>query len=304
MRVSPALLQAFVAAARSGNFSRAAEGLHVTVSALSHQMRQLEQRLDRRLFARGPRGVALTAEGQRLFEAVAPSLDELDLALGRFAVPRHDLLTLSSMASVASSWLVPRLPRFVARHPQVQLNLQTDTALVDFARAPVDAALRFGPGGWPDVESAFLFHEWIAPVAAPSLLARLGAPARPELAGLPLLGDPGGRWEDWFARFGGRAPARFVAAFGDTESLQRAAVAGLGVALGRLTMVRPLLDSGLLVLLTEQRLQAEWSHHLVWPARSRDHEGLAALREWLLEEARSDAAPPAPPPRARHASPS
>lgn len=295
MRIDPSLLQAFLAAARAGNFSRAAAAQHLTVSALSHRMRQLEQRLGRSLFARGPRGVSLTAEGQRLLDAVAGPLDALEQGLARLAVPRHDRLVLSTMASVAGSWLVPRLPRFLARHPQIELSLQTESALVDFERQSVDAALRFGPGGWTGVESTFLFHEWIAPVAAPALLQRLGRPGRDTLAGFPLLGDPGDRWQHWFARFGGQPPARFVAAFGDTESLQRAAVAGLGIALGRLTMVRPLLESGLLVLLTDERLQAEWSHYLVWPPRSRDHAGLAALREWLLEEAKADAEPPASP---------
>ena len=299
-RIAPALLQAFVTAARSGNLSRAAESLHVTVSALSHQMRQLEERLGRRVFERGPRGVTLTVEGQRLLDAVAAPLDQLQSALARYRVPRHDMLSISAMASVASSWLVPRLPRFVAAHPQLQLTLHSDTALVDFEREPLDAALRFGPGQWPGLSAEFLFHEWIAPVAAPSLLARLGRPTPATLADFPLLGDPGGRWADWFDRFGGRPASRFVAAFGDTETLQRAAVAGIGIGLGRLTMVRPLLESGLLVLLTDERLQAEWSHYLVYPPRSADHAGLAAFRDWLREEARSDAHPPAPlPPRGR-----
>lgn len=288
MRVPPALLQAFVIAARSGNLSRAAESLHVTVSALSHQMRQLEERLGTRVFVRGPRGVALSADGHRLFDAVAPPLDQLQHAIERFRLPREDVLTVSLLPSVATSWLVPRLPRFVARHPQLQLNLQSDVALVDFERDPVDAALRFGPGGWPGVDADFLFDEWITPVAAPALVERLAGADRADLSRWPLLGDPAQRWQQWFATFGGERPCRFVATLGDTESLQRAAVAGIGVALGRLTMARPLLEAGLLVRLTGDQLKADWSHWLVTPARSRGHAGLQAFRDWLLAEAEAD----------------
>ena len=284
-RVPPAWLQGFVVAARSGNLSRAAESLHVTVSALSHQVRQLEERMGRRLFVRGPRGVALTGEGQRLFDAVAPPLDALEQALARLRVPAHDVLTLSALGSMLSSWLVPRLPRFVQRHPELQLNLQSDVALVDFERDGVDAALRFGPGGWPGVQSLHLFDEWVVPVAAPSLVAGRGLPALEQLGDWPLLGDPAQRWREWFARFGGRMPERFVAQFDDTEALQRAAAAGMGVALGRLTMVRPLVESGRLQLLTGERLKADWSHWLVWPQRSEQHAGLRAFRDWISDEA-------------------
>src|SRR5213075_1715729 len=127
-------------------------------------------------------------------------------------------------------------------------------SLVDFDTEPLDAALRFGPGGWPNVIAEKLFDDWITPVASPRLLERLGSPKPDELAKWPLLGDPGGRWEEWFKAFGGAAPKRFVASFSDSEMLLRAADEGIGIALGRLTLAQAHLDAGRLVALSPKRL--------------------------------------------------
>ena len=284
-------LQGFVTAARSGNLSRAAESLHLTVSALSHQIRGLEERLGRRLFVRSARGVQLTGDGRQLFERVAGHFDALEQALQPFAARHDDVLTLSVTPSMASAWLVPRLAGFLAAHPQVEINLQSESAMVDFQRdGAIDAALRIGQGKWPGVAAEHLFDEWVAPVASPALVERMGGlPAAEDLHRWPLLGDPDrdDLWNDWFARFGGVAPNRFVASFDDSEALHRGAAAGVGVALGKLTRVRLLLESGQLLLLTpHQRLQTDYAHYLVYPPRSAEHLGLQAFRQWLHAQAR------------------
>lgn len=284
-------LPGFVAAARLRNVSRAAESLHLTVSALSHQIRGLEERLGQRLFERGARGITLTPDGQRLFDRIAPALETIEHALRPYGVKRDQVLTISLMPSFASSWLVPRLGRFLAAHPQLQINLQSSVDRVDFERERgIDAALRFGPGVWPGLEAVHLFDDWIAPTASPALVARLGTPTLETLAEFPLLGDPGGRWSEWFERFGGTPPKRYAASFTDSETLHRAAAEGLGIALGRITLTRPMIEAGLLVRLFEQCLPAEWAHYLVFPPRSASHAGLDAFREWLLQEARDYAA--------------
>jgi LysR family glycine cleavage system transcriptional activator len=288
-------LQGFVTAARSGNLSRAADSLHLTVSALSHQIRGLEERLGRRLFVRSARGVQLTGDGRQLFERVAGHFDALEQALQPFAARHDDVLTLSVTPSMASAWLVPRLAGFLAAHPQVEINLQSESAMVDFQRdTAIDAALRIGQGAWPGVTAEHLFDEWVAPVASPALVERMGGLPAPEaLHRWPLLGDPDrdDLWNVWFARFGGSAPTRFVASFDDSEALHRGAAAGVGVALGKLTRVRLLLESGQLLLLTpHQRLQTDYAHYLVFPPRSADHLGLQAFRQWLHAQARDYAA--------------
>lgn len=296
-------LQTFVAAAQAQNLTRAAERLHLTVSALSHQMRLLEERVDCTLFVRGPRGLKLTAEGQRLLDNVAPHLEAIEEALKPLCGRNNNTLSLSAMPSMTTSWLLPRLPDFVSRHPEVELNLDSSIELVDFADGRCDAALRYGMGEWPGLIAELLIEEWLTPVASPSLLADRKLPKLGELGKLPLLG-PEDIWQNWFALHGGRAPRRYVASFNDAESRQRAALGGLGVALGRTTMVRPLIEAGQLVTLFPEMMKGTRAHFLVYPERSRKHTGFMAFREWLLDEAaRFRAAPPigftGAPPRSR-----
>ena len=242
----------------------------------------------------------LTADGRLLFERVSAHLDGIEDALRPFRTRRDDVLTLTLMPSFANSWLVPRLPAFLAAHPQLEINLHSSSAVVDFARdTNLDAGLRYGPGQWPGLETVHLFDDWIVPTASPSLLARLGRPTLQTLGEFPLLGAPGGRWSDWFATFGGHAPKRYVANFDDTEALHRAAAEGLGIALGRLTMARPLVEAGRLQPLFGERLKSDYAHYLVLPERSRQHAGLLAFRDWLLREASAYAASDAPAPAKR-----
>src|SRR5262249_37625551 len=291
------VLPGFVAAARARNLSRAAASLHVTVSALSHQMRGLEARLGQPRCDRGPRGLSLPPAGERLFGQVAPHLDAISAAFSPEAPRSPHALTLSVLPSVASSWLIPRLPAFTALHPEVELSLQSTADVVDFDREDVDAALRFGPGGWPGLHAHLLFEEWVLPVCSPELLRRFPQAERGDFTGVPLLRDLGERWQAWFGRFGGAPPARWVAAFDDTDSLQRAAVEGMGVGLGRLTMARPLLESGRLVALTANRLRDRYAHHLVYPARSAEHPALVTFREWILAVAADERKSPEGAPR-------
>ncbi len=281
-------LQGFLTAARLRNLSRAAESLHLTVSALSHQIRALEERLGQRLFDRGPRGITLTADGERLHDAVAVHFDAIEHAL-RPSTRRDDVLTLSLLPTLAASWLVPRLPLFLAKHPQLEINLQSTATRVDFAReTTIDAALRFGPGLWTGLTTVHLFDDWLTPVASPALIATHGGrKTSHDLSRYPLLGDSGESWAQWFAHFGGSVPARYAAVFSDTDTLHRAAVTGMGVALGRMTLARPLIEAGLLRTLSPHRLKSDYAHYLVYPARSEHHAGLIAFRDWLLAQARS-----------------
>lgn len=279
-------LQGFVTAARLGNLSRAAETLNLTVSALSHQMRGLEERLGQPLLVRNSRGVSLTADGERLLERVAPHLDAISQALHPYAARHDDVLTVSSTASMASAWLVPRLGQFLAAHPQIEINLQSSSAVVDFARdTGVDAALRIGFGRWPGVTAEHLFDEWLVPMASPALVERMGTPTLRTLRDWPLLGDPDGQWNRWFAQHGIEPPARYVAYFDDSEAHHRAALDGVGVALGRLTRARLLLDSGQLAVLVPERMKTDYAHYLVYPPRAAQHKGLLAFRLWLHAEA-------------------
>jgi len=286
-RVSLDLLQQFVLVARLGNLSRAAEQTNLTVSALSHQIRQLEDRLERRLFERGPRGVTLTAEGCSLLESVGTHFDGIEHALSRYRERRHEALTLSASAGIISSWLLPRLPHLVAAHPELELNLQSNSAFVQFDREPVDVALRYGHGEWDGLCSERLFGEWIAPVAAPSLIERMADADPLDLSRWPLIGDPhrNNRWNEWFGHYGGKPPHRYVAQVDTIDALRQAALEGLGVALGRMVTSKALIDAGRLVVLGDRYLPVPEAYWLVYPPRSQEHRGLQTFRAWLLAEA-------------------
>lgn len=281
------LLQQFVRVARIGNLSRAAAQANLTVSALSHQIRQLEDRLERRLFERGPRGVALTVEGCALLDAIGDHFDGIDRALAALRTRRHDAITLSASPGIMSSWLVPRLPRMVAAHPELELNLQSSSTLVNFQREPVDIGLRYGRGQWEGVHAERMFGEWIAPVAAPELVARMDGADPRDLSLWPLLGEPppSTRWNDWFDRHGGTRSKRYVAQFDSLDALRHAALEGLGVALGRMVTSKSLIDAGRLQVLGDDYMPVEEAYWLVYPPRSLEHRGVQALREWLLAEA-------------------
>lgn len=285
-RLPLGLLQGFVLVARTGKLSRAAEQLNLTVSALSHQIRNLEERLGRTLFERGPRGVALTADGANLLDAIGHHFEGIEHALNRYQSRHQDLVTLSVLPSVASSWLVPRLPRLVAKHPELELSLHSSVALADFDREPaIDCAFRYGLGSWPRTRAERLFGEYIVPIASPSLVRRMGGLPDTSLAGWPLLGDPSGRWTDWAEQFGMPLPSRYVARFDNTEHLQRAVLEGMGVALGRLVMARSLIECGALTVLCKERMRVAEAYYLVYPKRSESHGGVTKVRDWLMAEA-------------------
>lgn len=200
-------LQNFVTAARLGNLIRAAESLNLTVSALSHQMRQLEQRLGYPLLRRQPRGVGVTPEGQRLLEQVGPHLDAIQQVFQPFGA-RHDrVLTVSALPSMTSNWLVPRLGSFVAAHPEIEFNLESSERLTDFDRnVQCDAALRVGAGQWAGVHAEPLFDEWLMPMASPVLVSAWGAWTRARSRngrcwGIPMAnGSAGSPWRAWTRR--------------------------------------------------------------------------------------------------------
>jgi LysR family transcriptional regulator, glycine cleavage system transcriptional activator len=148
-------------------------------------------------------------------------------------------------------------------------------------------ALRYGRGEWPGLHCERLFGEWIAPVAAPELIARMAGADPRDLSCWPLLGEPtpSTRWNDWFGRTGGTPPTRYVAQFDSLDALRHAALEGLGVALGRMVTSKSLIDAGRLEVLGENYLAVKEAYWLVYPPRSQEHRGLQLFREWLLAEA-------------------
>src|SRR3954466_9288237 len=182
-------LRAFEAAARHLSFTTAASELNVTQTAISHQIRRLEEELGLRLFIRKNRALALTPQARDYLPGVRAAFNDLRLATDRLLRKEDDkVLTLSTLASLAAKWLLPRLTDFQEQHPGIDVRITTSTSLVDFQRDDVDAAIRYGRGQWPGLRADWLMADELFPGCTPSLLRGDKPLRQPEdLKGYPLL---------------------------------------------------------------------------------------------------------------------
>lgn len=283
-------LRSFEAAARHLSFTRAAAELSVTQTAISHQIKALEEHLGLPLFRRLNRALLLTEEGQTLFPAVRDALDGLaDVAARLRARETAGTLTVSTLPSFAVKWLVPRMSHFQDRNPGIDLRISAKEHLVDFARDGIDISIRFGAGTWPGVRAEWLADEAITPVCSPALSSELQQPG--DLAHatllheemLPLQDFPG--WETWLSAVGvgGIDPTRGPR-FSHTHLMLQAAMDGRGVALGLLLIAADDLVAGRLVEPFSFRLPTGFSYYLVYPPATADRPKIRSFREWIVEE--------------------
>src|SRR5437667_10082860 len=174
-------LRAFEAAARHLSFTQAASELNVTQTAISHQIKRLEQELRVRLVVRPNRALALTPEAKDYLPGVRAAFNDLRLATDRVLRKDNDnVLTISTLASLAAKWLLPRLSAFQEAHPDIDVRITTSTGLVDFRSGDVDAAIRYGRGHWPGLRAAWLMADEMFPVCSPALLTGKKPLRRPE----------------------------------------------------------------------------------------------------------------------------
>jgi LysR family transcriptional regulator, glycine cleavage system transcriptional activator len=290
-------LRAFEAAARLGSFVAAAAELRVSAAAVSQQVRRLERYLDTPLFQRLARGLVLTEHGRDYLPELSAGFDLLGESTTRLRAKRADgVLTLTALAAFANGWLLPRLHRFRERAPRIDLVLRTSRTLADFRRDDVDLAIRFAPSPGRGLHGELLCHEELFPVASPQLFGGGRVPdTLTALAAYPLLHDvdahpeqPWMSWRAWLERGGvDSAPAARGLQFTDSIVLIGAAVAGLGVALGRAPHIAPLLERGQLLRATQDSWLSPWSYFLVAPAAHFRRPAVRAFVDWALEEARA-----------------
>ncbi|MBN9372267.1 MAG: LysR family transcriptional regulator [Hydrogenophaga sp. SCN 70-13] len=275
-------LRAFEVSARHLSFTRAAEELHLTQTAVSQHVRKLEDRLGRRLFRRLPRGLALTDEGQALLPVLSEAFERLSATLASLQTrQRREVLSIGVVGTFAVGWLLPRLRDFQARHPLIELRLFTHNNRVDLAAEGLDAAIRFGDGQWPGCEAVPLLDAPLAPVCSPALAHRIRGPA--DLGRETLLRSyRGDEWPAWFEAAGVRAPLLTGPQFDSSLLLADAAAQGAGVALLPLRLFSRDLQAGRLVRLfdVEVAVGRYWFTRL---ARRRASPAVQALRRWLEE---------------------
>ncbi|UGB44818.1 transcriptional regulator GcvA [Frateuria edaphi] len=298
MRKLPPLasLRAFEAAVRHLSFKRAAEELAVTPTAVSHQVRQLEDRLGVRLFERHPRQVVATAAAMELYPVLRDGFDAFARALDSVADRRaRRSLTLSATSAFAARWLVPRIASFRRAHPGLDLRLHASDEPVRLEGRDIDAAIRYGRGPYPGLVALPLAADHFAPVCSPALLLR----RRADLARWPQLhfewrhrraDNP--TWRRWLEQAGMRGvlPESGVV-FSDENHAIQAALAGQGVALLSLLLVGPDLRSGALVQPFGPVLEG-YRYHLVHAPDAPRRDELAALADWLQAEMNAEAVAP------------
>ena len=290
-------LRAFEAAARHLSFKDAADELGVTPAAISQQVKLLEEHVGAALFRRLTRALVLTETAQLALPALRTGFDHLaDAAEILSSDTRQSVLTVSVAPSFGAKWLVPRLSRFQAAHPDIDVLIDAADRLVDFERDTVDMALRFGPGGYPGLVVERLFADRLFPVCSPALLQgahplRLPADLRHHHLihyQKPQLSDADPAWAMWLRAAGvegvdGTRGPRFSA---HTLALE-AAVAGQGVALVESSLVEDDLASGRLVrpFAEVAQMETEFSYNIVYPQARAQQPKIRHFRDWVLAEA-------------------
>jgi LysR family glycine cleavage system transcriptional activator len=282
-------LRAFEAAARHLSFTQAASELNVTQTAISHQIKRLEQELGVRLFVRQNRALTLTPEASQYLPGVRAAFNDLKLATDRLLRKDQDhVLTVSTLASLAAKWLLPRLSAFQEAHPGIDVRITTSTSLVDFERDNVDAAIRYGRGQWPGMRADWLMADEVFPVCSPALLNGKKPLKCPEdLRDHVLLHTSNANSDDWRLWLTAAGlPTNVSKQPGVTFDLVfmtiQAAIDGIGVAMGRTSYVKDDIAKGRLVVPFKIALPADAGFYLVSPQTRADSPKLSAFREWLV----------------------
>lgn len=281
-------LRSFEAAARHLSFTASARELSVTQTAVSHQVKALEDFLGCRLFERRVRALSLTHEGRALLPVASAAFASVASAIERIRsgeVRRR--LTVSVVPSFAARWLVPRLRRFRRAHPEIELHILPTGELVDLARDQIDVAIRWGRGRYPGLSIERLMGDELFPVCAPALLRgrkRIRKP-RDLLEHVLLHEDVDDEWRAW-REAAGLADSRGARGmyFSDASLMLQAAADGVGVALGRGVLVEADLRAKRLVRPFQASIPARYSYYLVSLPGRADEANVRAFREWVLRE--------------------
>jgi LysR family transcriptional regulator of beta-lactamase len=273
-------LRAFEVSARHLSFTRAADELNVTQTAISQHVKNLEERMGVPLFRRLPRGLALTDEGLALLPALAESFGRIGALLEQFRDGRfREVLSVGAVGTFAVGWLIPRLAEFQQAHPFVDFRLFTNNNRVDLAGEGLDYAIRFGDGAWHGTEADLLFPSPLSPVCSPATALRLHEPA--DLAGEVLLRSyRSDEWVSWFALAGVGCPVVRGAVFDSSLTMAEAAAQGAGVALLPVNLFARELREGRLA----RPFQLEIENGSYWLTRLKSRRVTGAMgvfRDWI-----------------------
>lgn len=288
---STASLRALEAVDRLGSATAAADELNLTQGAVSRQLQTLEDQLGVRLLLRHGRRLRLTPEAADYAASVREALQKIAQASLRLTVnPSGGSLDLAILPTFGMRWLVPRLPDFARRHPEVTINLATRLRPFNFASEDFDAAIFFGDGAWPGTAALKLRDEALVAVAAPALLETDAPRMPPDLLRLPLLHieTRPRAWPDWFAAHGVMAETVTGTVYDQYATITQAALHGLGVALLPDYLAEQDLATGRLVRAWGGPTPLPGGYYLVWPETRARHGALVTFRDWLATQADDD----------------
>ncbi|WP_395701427.1 LysR substrate-binding domain-containing protein [Aquabacterium sp.] len=289
------LIKGFVAVGRRMSVSQAGDDLCVTQSAVSKQLRALEEALDVRLLQRGHRKVSFTVEGERLFRAADAAIRQLQEVVASLRDPGRRPVTLTASLGVSGVWLLPRLAQLRQVHPGIDLRVVASNAVMDLAGSNVDLAIRYCADSQAPRGAIRLFGETIAPVASPALaLHPTGWSQQLQQHVLLEFEDrrPWLQWADWLAPQGQQPmQARGLLRFNHYDQVIQAAVSAQGIAIGRLELVRDLVEAGQLVVLAGDGPARQTSHGF-WLIQADEHarSDVACVVDWLLAQSGPGAA--------------
>jgi LysR family glycine cleavage system transcriptional activator len=280
-------LHAFEAAARTGSISNAARELDLTQSAVSRQIKALEDQLGLELFVRDKQTIRLTLAGQSYARDIREALRRVSTAsLNIRANPLGGSLTLGILRTFGTRWLAQRLPRFAAHYPSIHLNLFSRLTPFDFNLDSIDAAIHFGKAEWPDVAFTPLFGEAVLPVGSSELVSRYSFRSPEDIRQAPLLillSRPDA-WERWLARQDACDDGIRGMMFDHFEMVIRAARSGLGLALMPTFLIEEEIAAGQLVPAFEPALPSLERYYLVSPVERSNYAPFVAFRDWLVHD--------------------
>lgn len=285
-------LRVFEAVARHGSFSRAAEELGMTQTAVSYQIRLLEDHIGEQLFLRQPRQIVNTDAANRMLPNVGKALELMNEAMLAGAQAANETLEIHSSPTFASHWLARNLGSFQLEYPAIAVRLLRVSKITDFGRDPADISIRWGVGPWPEHECHLLGHFSYAPMLSPALAAGAGGISKPRhLLRLPIIGAQQDSWQTWFASAGLRPPDLSVHKrhnYIEQDLCANAALAGQGVALLNHIYFAEDLASGRLVAPFNHHCSDEIGIWLVYPHSRRNTPKIKAFRDWILAAVADD----------------
>jgi len=271
-----------------GSLTEAADRLGVTRSALSHRIAELEKSLGVALVQKAGRRLRLTEDGERLLASMGDALERIEAAVQPFQRDRGQI-RLSTVATFASHWLIPRVVEFQARHPRIEVAILTTTRPVDLGQEDIDCAIRHGRGAWKGLVSTLLFEETLMPIAAAPVAERVRTNPRSSWQGIPLI-RARSRFMDWSKwqeadRSFVKQPAKWLTVETRAQALD-AALAGAGIALMDMAYIAPHVAAGRAQTLAARPLQLQTGYYFVHPANARNVHLLTLFRDWVVEAAR------------------